>query len=330
MTLIWVKSHFDYAGTMSRDLDADSSVSVVEGVALQSRWSRLAGSVLTRTSPGLATCWSRHSFVRLVGRGLLSGDEERTICLFDSSPFADDPEFLRQLRRRHPGCHLVSISLNTIVDPRRGDFIRNHYDIAYSFDPANARTFGFHNFEQIYSSVNEAKSPKLYDLVFVGADKGRLESLHNLYLMFRSNGVRCFFYVVSDETRFNEDEGFVVSRARISYDHTIALVKSANCILDLVPEYQTGLSLRFAEAVVYRTRLLTNSTSVRASPWFDRAHMSVFDSLDTVDVAFVKDSSDIDADYAGEFSPLQLVGSIRANLLALSARGESGRTHGAT
>ena len=56
--------------------------------------------------------------------------------------------------------------------------------------------------------------------------------------------------------------------------------------------------------------------------------MSVFDSVDSVDIVFVKDLSRIEVEYAGEFSPLHLVKLIRAELLAVSAHSESRSANG--
>jgi len=330
MSVVWVKGAYDYADEMSRDLESDSRVTLVQGVALQSRWARLAGAVLRRLFPGLATRWSRYSFLRSVGKGLRGSQDERIICLFDSSPYADDPEFIRRLRHRHPGCRLVLIIYNVIVDSRRGQFIRDQYDLAYTFDPENAREFGFRHFDGIYSAVSGVKRRTSHDLVFIGLDKGRLGALYDLYQMLRRKGLRCFFYVVSDQQECDDAEGFVVSSSRMSYGQSISLVQSANCILDLVPECQSGLSLRCIQAVVYGTRLLTNSTWVEASCWFDRARMSVFDSLESVDIAFIQDTSEIKVEYGGEFSPLHLVDSVRAELFGVSDHVESGRVYGAT
>jgi len=49
-----------------------------------------------------------------------------------------------------------------------------------------------------------------------------------------------------------------------------------------------------------------------------------------VDIAFIQDTSEIKVEYGGEFSPLHLVDSVRAELFGVSDHVESGRVYGAT
>lgn len=92
----------------------------------------------------------------------------------------------------------------------------------------------------------------------MGQGKGRLDLLMDIHTSLVRAGLSCRLHVVTDRVDLRAGEGFVGSRERMSYAASTRLARSAWCFLELVPEYQAGLSLRCVEAIVYRKKLLTN------------------------------------------------------------------------
>lgn len=312
MNDVWVKSSYDYGDIMARDLESLPEVTVIDGVALQGWGPRTIGATIRRVAPGFAAPWARWCFCRLVARGIGRPRASGVIVLFDSSPHALDAEFLAQLRRRRPEARLVGVVYNVLVEPGRAEFFQHHYDAVFSFDPRDAHLHGFRHFEGIYSDAGPlAGHVDAYDVIFVGLDKGRLDMLLEIYRTLTEASLRCRFHVTTDRQDVMSEGGFLVSKDRLSYSESTALARSSRCILDLVPAYQTGLSLRCVEAVVFGTRLLSNSTALKHTQWFERAAVSVFEAPEGIDLDFVADPSPAHVDYRGEFSAVRLLERIR-------------------
>ena len=74
-------------------------------------------------------------------------------------------------------------------------------------------------------------------------------------------------------------------------------------------------SLRYFEAIVYNKKLLTNNPEVVELPYYDERYMRVFESIEDIDVDWVKAIEKIDYKYKGEFSPLGIIEYIKNNCM---------------
>lgn len=53
---------------------------------------------------------------------------------------------------------------------------------------------------------------------------------------------------------------------------------------------QSGSSLRAAEAIAYKKKLLTNNTFIKEKEYFNDKQFSYFSTLDDIDVEFIKEA----------------------------------------
>ena len=87
----------------------------------------------------------------------------------------------------------------------------------------------------------------------------------------------------------------------------ITTILRSNCIVEVMDGAQEGVTLRTMEAICYNKKLLTNNQSIKDTPYYKSGNIQVFTDPDKIDVDFVKDRTDVNYHYRGEFSPIHLL-----------------------
>ena len=251
MSFIVVKSAYDYSDAMCADLEPAQNVSLIDANLGPSNFPARAAASLARRLGRPSGPDHRALAQRLrvkIAQLRMGVDDPLIICLFDSTPFAQDETFLRVLRGLHPRCILVSLIYNVLgaEGEMRADFLKRNYDYCYTFEPTDAALYGFDSFVGIYSSnVELPNAEQDLDLCFVGLDKGRLPLLRAIHEFLSQNEIRSRFHVVSQ----SPEEGFptadfVVTRQRLPYWDSMRIIARSRTILDVLDPRQAGLSLR--------------------------------------------------------------------------------------
>ena len=99
----------------------------------------------------------------------------------------------------------------------------------------------------------------------------------------------------------------IAGQEKIPYSEALRRTLEAKCILDVVRPNQTGMTLRYYEAVTYNRKLLTNNPSLFSFPYYDERFMQYFEKVEDIDWDWVKEDIEVDYHYNGEFSPLRLM-----------------------
>ncbi len=77
----------------------------------------------------------------------------------------------------------------------------------------------------------------------------------------------------------------------------------AKCILEIVQEGQSALTMRPYEAVCYNRKLLTNNRSILDFKYYDSRFIQYYEDPADIDWDWVKDNTLVDYGYQGDFSP---------------------------
>lgn len=225
-------------------------------------------------------------------------------------------KLLRQIRNRN--CNIVLYFIDSISNPNSKEAYQytklGLFDIIYSFDKRDAEKYGFNHFYTMYSRkfVIPIFSEKRYDAVYIGSNKGRYQLLLNLKERLKKSKLYVNMLNITKEQLV--ESGFQDSRS-IQYIESLGIVKSANCIIDLVldPD-QSGLSLRAYEAIAFNKKLITNNKSIKDFPFYNPKYMLYFDNVDDIDESFIKQSCDVDYEYNDEYSPINFLDNINIKL----------------
>lgn len=191
--------------------------------------------------------------------------------------------------------HVVAESMKTLM-----------YKKIYTFDRLDAVKYGFEYTNSMYSMLRDIKKnrPKS-DLYFIGRDKGRKKLIEDIFDILTSHGCNCDF-TINGVTKDNLLFGIESSRG-ITYRQVVNEIQSTNCILEVIQQGQTGVTLRYYEAVCYNKKLLTNNPDIVNYPHYDERFMRVYQKPSDIDVTWVKKIDSVDYGYRGEYSPINLV-----------------------
>lgn len=178
------------------------------------------------------------------------------------------------------------------------------FDRIYTFDKSDATEFGFIHRDTFYSEIKFPNSISSYDGVYVGSDKGRYDSLKRIYE--KLNNCNLFFLINGVANLQNRIEGIIYDHF-ISYKDYLSIVNDSNCIIDVVTDYQNGLSLRCYEAVVLNKKLITTNASILNFKYYNPNYIKYMKDPEDIDEGFIKERIEVDYKYENDFSPIHLI-----------------------
>ena len=230
--------------------------------------------------------------------------------IFTSSWYSDD--LIRYFRSHHKNCKLIlrfSDKVSNSYGEKSSEKIKvakNKFDgiIVYNHEDALEFDCVYHSVG--YSKVDSAslKPCKHYDVVFIGAAKGRMAKIREAYMKFKNAGLSCFFYVILAPKSEIQDDGIIYSDKVMPFLEYLSYEVNAKCLFELVQEGTTGRTYRLMESVIYNKLLITNCTEIKETPYYNQEYVQLFNDVSDIDPVFVnKRRGVIDFKYKGDFSP---------------------------
>lgn len=147
----------------------------------------------------------------------------------------------------------------------------------WTYDDNNSRTYGLRY--NTKSGFDPAccceKQESVYDVVYVGKDKGRGPFIFRLEKELNAAGLRTFFRVVP-ETRFdkNKDPRYGES---MPYQQICQLVAKSRAILNVGLPGQEGVTVRDVEAVWNNVKLITTNSKTAERNFYDPNNVLIID-----------------------------------------------------
>ena len=205
---------------------------------------------------------------------------------------------LPYLRRRYPQSRIVCFTQDMV------DTIRDHYtqrpidlenmrryaDLLISYDLTDAQQHQMLYHPTVFSPINiSAKDEQpLYDLYFLGRDKGRLVHLVNICRKAKQRGLRCRFLMleVPKEDQIPCD-GITYLKEPVSYAENLRICAQSRCIVEMLQHNAASATFRTWETIMLNRKLLTNNAAITDSEVYDPSYISVFSEEGDIDWQFV-------------------------------------------
>ena len=203
-------------------------------------------------------------------------DSYKEIIIFATKDYT----FIRQIKKRNPKVKIIFWYWNPAF--RMGEPKKELYSLAdiWSFDEKDCQqykmkfntTFYFNNI------VLPTKDIK-YDCVFLGINKGRRTYLEEVNANLTNLNIETFFHIVPDKGEDNPN-----NIQTIPYTEYLGLVSESKCIIDILPEGQTGQTLRPMESIFFEKKLITNDSSIRNELFFDEQNIFILGENNTLKI----------------------------------------------
>jgi hypothetical protein len=189
----------------------------------------------------------------------IENSNNNTIILFDSPVWINNVKYIR---RKYDKLNLVFWYWNIVNDPKKIKHIKKYCDSVYTFDEKDSIKYKIGYHPQFYWLNKPIETEKKYDVLFVGRNKGRLKVLEDIFLKFKKEGLKPFFYVVRDNR--NEFSNILdLKKENLKYDQVLELIYASKIILEINQQDQEGLTLRALESLFFNKKLITNNQSLK-------------------------------------------------------------------
>ena len=209
-----------------------------------------------------------------------------TVIIFETLPTEC---IVRYINKKNPKCRIIYWYWNTVKRPPKNRTIAEYW----SFDYKDCVRYNLLFNNQFGFIIGKRREPidLETDVFFIGLDKNRFDTIKDIEKKLNSFGLKTEFLVVKDKTSNKSKNGYISSM--LSYGTVIEKVKRSHCILDLVKDGQTGVTLRFIESAFYGKKIITNNKYVLNHPLYSKERVFIleYDEWDSIRSFFDKEIS---------------------------------------
>jgi hypothetical protein len=155
-------------------------------------------------------------------------------------------------------------------DPVHRLYLPNLFDDTrcekWSFDPIDCKAYHMkHNTTFYFDNIQIPQADTIYDVCFVGYDKGRREDIKKIEHILTIARCKTNFYIVDDDAAKRNYKG---AFPRISYEKVLEHIAESKAILDIIQDGQTGLTIRSMESLFFKKKLITTQVNIKEQDFY--------------------------------------------------------------
>lgn len=226
--------------------------------------------------------------------GNIDAGDKLLFVFYESFHLSYSAKYLDSLKKRYPEARMVFMFTNpsSEYNLKKVSAVRSQYDLIVTFVKEDALRYGFHYYQfypfEVQGADVERCSKLSSDLVFIGANKGRLAKLLEIFDFFSRQGLKCDFVIdgVSPEEQRYGDR--IQYNKRISYEESLERISQSRCVLDLLPEGSSYCSIRAIEAFALKKKLLATNVGLQSTEYYDCRTMRCLKDLGEEDCEFIR------------------------------------------
>lgn len=195
-------------------------------------------------------------------------------------------EFIQELKRRNPGIKCI-LYLWDKFEYTTLQKSAEEFDYIFSFDPEDCKKYSFYFRPIFYIEDCEKDTIKYekrkYDIFYIGGlrEKKRYHIIDKIYSYSIANNLSFFLKLITKEPeKFLNQE--ILSTVKISYDKNRKLLKDSKVVLDLNLEKQSGLTIRAAEAIGTKTKLITTNKYIKNYDFYNSENIFFINKIEDV------------------------------------------------
>jgi hypothetical protein len=141
----------------------------------------------------------------------------------------------------------------------------------WSFDPEDCINYNLiFNTTFYFKEITILDSDILYDVVFVGRNKGRRSYLVDFSNKLKNLNLNTYFHIVPDHGETGEKQFELMS-----YKNYLSLISKSKVLLDIKPKAQTGLTLRVMESIFFNNKLITDDLSIVSQDFYNKQNIFI-------------------------------------------------------
>jgi eps5K len=176
------------------------------------------------------------------------------------------------------------------IDYRHINELKRISKNVWTFDKIEAENTKIKYSSQFYwRKKEEINEDEIYDLYFIGQNKGREQRIFELKKKFnnfkfkiiiilnkyRKEGIKYFFKKKASKLNY--------SLKNIPYECVVEDIKKSKIILELTKKEQSGLTLRALEALFFEKKLITDNENIKEYDFYNSNNIFILKNNDILD-----------------------------------------------
>ncbi|HGU0587204.1 TPA: hypothetical protein ACG651_005155, partial [Escherichia coli] len=126
----------------------------------------------------------------------------------------------------------------------------------------------------------ELTNPVMFDIFFIGVDKGRLELLNTFAKLLDDASLSFSISVLPDKNKHYDECERLLAKNAMNYDEYLDKLFQTTAILEIVQPGQGGLTIRTLEALFYNKKLITNNESITEYDFYNADNIFIYKEQD--------------------------------------------------
>lgn len=210
-------------------------------------------------------------------------------------------ELLDILKEKNPDAEFVLYQWDSTMNNPNAVKIYQKFDRVFTFDFPDSEKYGWTYRPLFYNTAYVEKKERKYDIAYACTiHSNRLKIYKELKGMAEKYNLNCFNYLYATKlsairhSYFVKDEEFrsvkdEVKTKSLSSEEVNRIYNETKIVLDYTHPTQNGLTMRTAESVGHRCKLITNNKYARETDFYNESNVFIYEkSLDEVPEEFLR------------------------------------------
>ena len=169
------------------------------------------------------------------------------------------PDYMEWLKRKNSRSRIILSYINKVNARNNPALFKDEWCSKCTGDIEDSVKYGIHLYEGIsyFRKYEVNKEIPIYDIFYVGKDKGRLTELLQLEGQFHKLGLKTYFHIVPGRKWFYKPNK--IYKPFMPYNQVLKTLGKTKSILHLLNGGQDGITIRVMEALVFEIKLITDN-----------------------------------------------------------------------
>ena len=190
------------------------------------------------------------------------------------------PDYMNWLVKNNPQAKVYLVYINKVTSANDA----NNYDkrsiCIWTGDREDSEKYHLNYYDGVsyFKVCKVIKSEPVYDIFFVGKDKGRLDQLLEMKRSFEELGLKPYFHIVAERRlqlkRSSHYQKF------LPYDEVLKTIGKSRAILYLSNGAQDGITIRVMESLIHHVKLITDNAGLKHYDFYDPNNIFILGERD--------------------------------------------------
>lgn len=218
-------------------------------------------------------------------------EDDKPICyVFFAGIYWLSKEYIAFLRKQQPTCRIVIFYQDLIkTHMQLFDETRKLVDMIVSFDLGDAEKYGVFYHPLVYSHYDKIKDRGYRsDVYFVGKAKDRFDLIISVYEKLKEFGLVCDFHITGvpkEKQKYSDEIDYC---NQMGYEENLSHILGTKCILEIMQGGGIGFTLRYAEALMYDKKMITNNPEIKNAKFFSKEKILTINNQNDIKEEFVR------------------------------------------